>query len=114
MGLSENPLPRRAISPELCCAAVHTAPVSRSRLPAWPAARAVEEGAAAGGGMFGTWTRSEKQLSLVLIVVLLYHFNIFSFVHRWVHRDLLVGRRAPGRLPVACEHVFRCLPSTGA
>ena len=34
--------------------------------------------------MFGTWTRGEKQLSLVLVVVLLYHFNIFSFVHRCV------------------------------
>ena len=33
-------------------------------------------------GLFGTWTRGEKQLSLVLIVVLLYHFNVFSFVHR--------------------------------
>jgi len=30
----------------------------------------------------GTLTRGEKQLSLVLIVVLLYHFNVFSFVHR--------------------------------
>jgi len=34
------------------------------------------------GTWCAAWTRGEKQLSLVLIVVLLYHFNVFSFVHR--------------------------------
>ena len=66
---------------------------------------AEEEKAVAGGGMFGTWTRSEKQLSLVLIVVLLYHFNIFSFVHRWV--------RAGFALPAACELLGTCRPRAG-
>jgi hypothetical protein len=34
-----------------------------------------------GSGICAQWTRGEKQLSLGLLVVLLYHFNVFSFVH---------------------------------
>ena len=66
-------------------------------------------------GLFGTWTRGEKQLSLVLIVVLLYHFNVFSFVHRSRFRHTERARApASARARTLLPGVAPALPSTSA